>query len=231
MRFLGRKVLAIGLWTALAAGHGEAAQAARATVTGAVRDEAGLPLSGVSVIAVSADTRAARTTLTSSAGIYTIVGLQPGAWRLTFELPRFRPVVHQGVRLSSGETTRIDEVLRVGGVEEAITVVTAAPVLKTESATLGSVIDRATVSAVPLNGRNFVQLAALLPGVALPPGSAFPRINGGRPRTNEYLFDGISVLQPEPGQVAFLPIIDAIDELRVESNNPPAEFGLSLIHI
>ena len=52
-----------------------------------------------------------------------------------------------------------------------------------------------------------------------------PRINGGRPRTNEYLFDGISVLQPEPGQVAFFPIIDAIQEFKIESNSPPAEFG------
>ncbi len=52
-----------------------------------------------------------------------------------------------------------------------------------------------------------------------------PRINGGRPRTNEYLFDGISVLQPEPGQVAFFPIVDAIQEFKIESNSPPAEFG------
>jgi hypothetical protein len=66
---------------------------------------------------------------------------------------------------------------------------------------------------------------ALAPGVALPPASFFPRINGGRPRTNEYLFDGISVLQPEPGQVAFFPIIDAIQEFKVETNSPPAEFG------
>ena len=52
-----------------------------------------------------------------------------------------------------------------------------------------------------------------------------PRINGGRPRTNEYLFDGISVLQPEPGQVAFFPNVDAIQEFKIESNSPPAEFG------
>ena len=63
------------------------------------------------------------------------------------------------------------------------------------------------------------------PGVAVPPGQPFPRINGGRPRTNEYLFDGISVLQPEPGQVAFFPVIDAIQEFKVETNSPPAEFG------
>ena len=68
-------------------------------------------------------------------------------------------------------------------------------------------------------------LAALVPGVALPPGSQLPRINGGRPRTNEYLFDGISVLQPEPGQVAFFPNVDAIQEFKIESNSPPAEFG------
>ncbi len=78
---------------------------------------------------------------------------------------------------------------------------------------------------LPLNGRSFITLAGLAPGVALPPGSQLPRINGGRPRTNEYLFDGISVLQPEPGQVAFFPNIDAIQEFKIESNSPPAEFG------
>ncbi len=61
--------------------------------------------------------------------------------------------------------------------------------------------------------------------MAAPPGSAFPRINGGRPRVNEYLFDGVSVLQPEPGQVAFTPVVDAIDEFKVETNSPSAEFG------
>src|SRR6185295_8130000 len=48
---------------------------------------------------------------------------------------------------------------------------------------------------------------------------------GGRPRTNEYLFDGISVLQPEPGQVAYFPVVDAIEDFKIESNSPPAEFG------
>jgi hypothetical protein len=92
-------------------------------------------------------------------------------------------------------------------------------------ATLATVIDGAAAEAVPLNGRSFVPVIALAPGVALPSGSAFPRINGGRPRTNEYLFDGISVLQPEPGQIAFLPVIDAIDQITIATNSPPAEFG------
>src|SRR5215469_11381370 len=78
---------------------------------------------------------------------------------------------------------------------------------------------------MPLNTRNFVQLATLAPGVELPPGTLLPRINGGRPRTNEYLYDGISALQPEPGQVVYFPIIDDIQEFTVEANNVPAEFG------
>ena len=82
-----------------------------------------------------------------------------------------------------------------------------------------------TVVQLPLNGRTFITLAGIAPGVALPPNSLLPRINGGRPRTNEYLFDGISVLQPEPGQVAIYPVVDAIQEFRIESNSPPAEFG------
>ena len=92
---------------------------------------------------------------------------------------------------------------------------------------LGHVVDNRRVVDLPLNGRSFITLASLVPGVALPPPPAapLPRINGGRPRTNEYLFDGISVLQPEPGQVAFFPNVDAIQEFKIESNSPPAEFG------
>ena len=99
--------------------------------------------------------------------------------------------------------------------------------LRSETSGLGHVVDNRRVVDLPLNGRSFITLASLVPGVALPPPPAapLPRINGGRPRTNEYLFDGISVLQPEPGQVAFFPNVDAIQEFKIESNSPPAEFG------
>ena len=101
------------------------------------------------------------------------------------------------------------------------------PLLRSQTSGLGQVIDNRSVVDLPLNGRSFITLASLAPDVALPPPPAalFPRINGGRPRTNEYLFDGISVLQPEPGQVAFFPNIDAIQEFKIETNSPPAEFG------
>src|SRR5581483_908696 len=65
------------------------------------------------------------------------------------------------------------------------------------------------------------------PGVMLPPGQFLPRINGSRPRTSEYLYDGVSVLQPEPGQVAYYPVLDSIAEFQVETNSYSAEYGRS----
>src|SRR5262245_17850492 len=111
------------------------------------------------------------------------------------------------------------------GRREDVVVRADIPMVRGETGSLGATVEQVQVAQLPLNGRTFISLAALAPGVALPPGSQLPRINGGRPRTNEYLFAGISVLQPEPAQVAFFPIVDAIQEFKVESNSPPAEFG------
>ena len=89
-------------------------------------------------------------------------------------------------------------------------------------------VDQPEIETLPLDGRNFIPLVALSPGVALPGGgSLLPRINGSRPRTNEYIYDGISVLQPEPGQVAFYPIIDAMEEFRLNINAYSPEYGRS----
>ena len=140
------------------------------------------------------------------------------------ELSGFRSARRDGVRVETGLTRQLDFELMVGGLTETVTVAGDAPALRA-TASLGQVVSEEKIPALPLNGRSFITLASLAPGVALPPASQFPRINGGRPRTNDYLFDGISVLQPEPGQVAFFPIVDAIQEFKIETNSPPAEFG------
>jgi hypothetical protein len=202
-----------------------AAQVASAQITGLVRDPDGAVVPGATVTVTDVDRRLSRTTVSSAAGAYAIAGLLPGRYRLSLELTGFRPLTHDDLRLETGETLRLDVELRPGDVRESITVTAPAPHLRSGTASLGTVVSQQQVSGLPLNGRSFVSLVGLAPGVALPPASQLPRINGGRPRTNEYLFDGISVLQPEPGQVAFYPIVDAIQELKVESNSPPAEFG------
>ena len=112
--------------------------------------------------------------------------------------------------------------MQLGGLSESVTVSGDASLLRSQTSRSRTGRRQQESRGLPLNGRSFISLAGLAPGVALPPGSSLPRINGGRPRTNEYLFDGISVLQPEPGQVAFFPNVDAIQEFKIESNSPPA---------
>src|SRR5262245_21778844 len=201
------------------------APVAAGALAGRVVDQAGTPVPGATVTVIAIGTNGARTAITDDRGGYVVQGLAPGPYRVQVELTGFRPLTRDGVRLATGETVRVDVQLNVGGVAEAVTVIADASLLRSETSGLGHVVDNSKIVGLPLNGRSFVTLTGLVPGVALPPGSSLPRINGGRPRTNEYLFDGISVLQPEPGQVAFFPNIDAIQEFKIESNSPPAEFG------
>ncbi len=145
---------------------------------------------------------------------------------LRLELSGFRPLTRDGIRLTTGETIRLDLRLEVGAADRRHygDRRRAAASQRDLGARSGH---RQPEDRRPAAERPELHHARR-PGARAwrcRPGSSLPRINGGRPRTNEYLFDGISVLQPEPGQVAFFPNIDAIQEFKVESNSPPAEFG------
>ncbi len=201
------------------------AQTGAGEITGVVRDQAGAAVPGATITVTDTRTNLQRVIVSTGDGVYAAASLAPGEYRLDVELAGFQPVRREGIRLATGEKARIDFVLEVGDIQELVTVVADAPIGRSETASLGTVVENEQVVQLPLNGRLFIMLAAIAPGVALPPNSVLPRINGGRPRTNEYLFDGISVLQPEPGQVAYYPIIDAIQEFKIESNSPSAEFG------
>ena len=218
-----------GLVTLLAvmATNPAGAQIGAAALTGIVVDATGAPLPAATVTAVAAGTNLSRAVVTASDGGFLVPGLPPGPYRVRVDAVGFKPLTRDGIRLVTGETIRLDLQLEVGGVSEGLTITADAPLLRSTSSGLGHVVDHRRIVDLPLNGRSVIALASLVPGVALPPPPAapLPRINGGRPRTNEYLFDGISVLQPEPGQVAFFPNIDAIQEFKIESNSPPAEFG------
>src|SRR6476659_7369113 len=203
-------------------------QAATSELLGEVRDQNGalVPNAKVSVTEIATGQSSSKI---STDGSFIMTNLKPGTYNVVVEAEGFKQSLREGVRLATGERVRLDVVLDPGAVTELVTVVQDASLLRTESGGLGQVISNRKVVDLPLNGRNFLSLVTLSAGVAQPPpttaGPSFPRINGGRPRTNEYLFDGISVLQPEPGQVAFFPIVEAIQEFKVEVNSPPAEFG------
>ncbi|HEY8459280.1 MAG TPA: carboxypeptidase regulatory-like domain-containing protein, partial [Blastocatellia bacterium] len=205
------------------------AQAAQAELTGDVRDGAGAGVAKATITATHTVTGDSIKTTSAKDGVYTVTNLRPGLYTVTVEAQGFRRFVREGVRLTTGERIRLDVALTVGEVNEEIKVSADASLLRTETGSLGQVIRNRRIVDLPLNGRNYFSLITLVPGVAAPPpttaGPSLPRINGGRPRVNEFLYDGISALQPEPGQVAFNPVIDAIQEFKIEVNSPPAEFG------
>ena len=203
------------------------AQVGSGALAGQVSDEAGASVQAAIVTIVEVAGGMSRTAATASDGAYTFPSLRPGSYRIRVESSGFRTLIREGIRIVTGETVRLDVRLELGSLSEAVVVTADAPLLRSGTSGLGHLIYGRTIVDLPLDGRSFIALAALSPAVAVPPAPAapLPRINGGRPRTNEYLFDGISVLQPEPGQVAFFPNVDAIQEFKIESNTPPAEFG------
>ena len=192
---------------------------------GQVTDASGAALPGAKVTLTNAATGIALPVTATSAGEFDFTQLNGGVYRVSVDREGFAHLERAGVTVETGQTVRLDLRMEAGSVGQSVTVTDDAPFLQAETSDVATTIPGRTVIALPLNSRNFIQLAQLAPGVALPPGTLLPRINGGRPRTNEYLYDGISALQPEPGQVAFFPVIDGIAEFTIEANNVPAEFG------
>lgn len=195
------------------------------SLKGRVADAAHAGVPRAQVVVTQTSTNVSRTGMTSDSGDYAFDQLLPGSYSVDVTAQGFGHLKREGVTIVTGTTVNVDLTLSVGAGSETVTVHADAPLLQSQTSNIQTTIPGPTVVALPLNGRNFVQLATLAPGVSLPPGTLLPRINGGRPRTNEYLFDGISALQPEPGQVAFFPIVDDIQEFTIEANNVPAEFG------
>jgi hypothetical protein len=205
------------------------AQVGRAEIVGEITDANGASIPNVRVVLTEKATNRSVETTTDDAGNYLFTNQPPGTYQLKILAPNFLTKTYRGITLTTGERVRLDSILEINSGQYTVDIQQDAPLLRSETSSLGQVIDNKKIVDLPLNGRNFLSLVGLAPGVAQPPrtteGASFPRINGGRPRVNEYLFDGVSVLQPEPGQVAFFPIVDAIQEFKVEINNPPAEFG------
>jgi len=203
-------------------------QAGRAELFGMILDPSGLAVSKARVQAEGQATRARFEAGTEDRGEYHLLGLPAGEYVLTVECAGFRKYQQSGIMLRLAEQVALDVKLQVGETSNTMEVVSAAPLLQTAEGAVSFSVDQNKVETLPLDGRNFIPLVALSPGVALPGGgSLLPRIDGSRPRTNEYLYDGISVLQPEPGQVAFYPVIDGIAEFKVNLNAYSPEYGRS----
>src|SRR3984893_2995576 len=203
-------------------------QAGRTELFGTIQDPAGLTVPKAKVQAEDQATMVRYSAVSDERGEYHVLGLPAGQYVLTVEQPGFRMYRQSGITLRLADRTAIDVKLQVGQPSQSVEVTAAAPLLQTASGEVSLHVEEEKIVTLPLDGRNFIPLVTLSPGVALlGGGSLLPRINGSRPRTNEYIYDGVSVLQPEPGQVAFYPIIDAMAEFRLNINAYSPEYGRS----
>ncbi len=222
-RSFGLSVFSLIFTTALSA-----AQAGRAELFGTIRDPSGLVVMKAKVHAEDQATMARYSAISDERGEYHILGLPAGRYVLVVVQPGFRLFRQSGITVRLADRSSLDIQLEAGQVSQSVDVNAAAPLLQTANGEMSLNVDEKKISALPLDGRNFIALVTLAPGVALPGGgSLLPRINGSRPRTNEYLYDGVSVLQPEPGQLVYYPIIDGIAEVKLNLNAYSPEYGRS----
>ena len=219
------------------------AQVASAELSGAVVDPSGAVIPNAKVSAVNAETGVVvREVTTGAPGAYIMTFLPPGTYNVTAEAPGFRRLLRNGIVLQVNQRAALDLELQVGQVSETIEVAAAAPLLESESSSLGSVIGQQFVSELPLNGRNYVQLAILSPGVngtgfstsgtiqsgARPddrrPGTEIFS-NGNREGSNNFLYDGVDnnerLIQPN----VYRPAVEAIREFKVQTNLYSADVG------
>jgi hypothetical protein len=179
---------------------------AQAALTGVVKDTSGAVLPGVTVEAASpAIIEKVRTAVTDGSGQFRITELRPGAYTVTFTLPGFNTVKRDGITLTGAFTASVDAELRVGSLEETITVTGEAPIVDVQSATRQRVMDTDTISALP-TGRNMFNLGVLIPGVTLTGGLANQDVggslgpetrsliaHGGRQDEQRFMMNGVSL--------------------------------------
>ena len=159
------------LLVAANASHG-LGQASAATIAGIIQDSTGAVLPNVTISVTNTDRNTNQLTRTNEAGWYILPALNPGNYAISAELPGFRRFIRNGVVIQVGQAARIDIRLDLGSVEETAEVRGAAPLLETETPARGYVMDRQKIMELPLNGRDYNQLALLAPGVA----SSTPRL-------------------------------------------------------
>lgn len=213
------------------------AQEFRATVSGRVVDASGAVMTDVTVQITNLGTNVVVSNQTSSQGIYRLPFLPPGTYRLTAEAPGFKRYIRENIVLNIGDAVGIDITMEIGDASQSVTVAAETPILNTESASRGLVIDQMRVTELPLSARNPIMLSLLAPGVNyngpvnfLRPfdngGLASWSMNGGQNGKNEFLLDGApNNAQAGNNNIALVPPVDSVEEFKIQTNSYDAGFG------
>ncbi len=204
------------------------AQVSFAGVTGVVADSADAVIPGASVTITNVDTGIESAVESNESGYYTLISLMPGSYELVVTSDGFSRFVRTNLELETGQQLRLDVSLEIGPVTESVTVSSAAPSINLErGAVKGDVIVYEEIQDLPLPGRDFTNLAFLIPGV-MPGGQgqgSFASVNGARKDQTNFYVDGVSNRNPVGGGAQVRPPLDAVEEFRVVTSGFSAEYG------
>ena len=229
----------------LAAVSAVSAQTASTQILGLVTDATGAIVPGATVTAKRTETGDIRTTASNQTGNYIFPLVDSGTYEVSCAAPGFKTEIRRNIPLELNQKGRVDFQLQVGQQAETIEVTGAAPLLKTEDATLGSVVDNKRIIELPLNGRNFAQAATLMPGVvygsarmgvdgnqtigtrAMPGQIVGISANGQRDANQNITLDGVSATDGFKSSMLFVPSIEAMEEFKIQSAVYSAEYGMN----
>jgi len=230
MRFLNGAFLVV--WMAAA---NLAAQEFRGTILGRVLDSSGAVIPNVPITITNTSTNTSLKTESASNGNYTVPFLIPGAYRVAAQMAGFKAFVRDGIEVQVQARIQIDMVLEPGVVTETVMVKAETPLLETSTASVGEVVDQMKIVSLPTNGRNPYMIARIVPGVQPTDTRTFTRpfdnggaasisIGGNPSQNNDVLLDGIPNVDAG-NTIAFIPAVEAVQEMKVQTNTFDAEFG------
>jgi hypothetical protein len=213
-------------------------QAFYGSVVGTIRDQSGAALRGATISLTNTGTGERRQTQSGAAGEYQFLNLVPGMYRVEAEQSGFKKVTREDVEVTVSGAVRADLSMQLGDVTQTVEVSAAAPLLQTENANLSQVVNSRSVQELPVNGRNILNLTALVPGVvpqgttegnALTGKNIFAagnyQIGGGFANQGAVYYDGVPANSALGNLVNMVPSPDAVEEFRVQTNSNNSEYG------